>query len=105
MKRSRILSAIFFGLVTVSLILVSCQSKGRTMTIVMVEGQPEIQKKGTGVWKPVGVGVVVKPGDYFVPALVNIYGWKSMMDRFLALDVKPKPGWRPCLFPTPIRSH
>lgn len=63
MKRSRILSAIFFGLVTVSLILVSCQSKGRTMTIVMVEGQPEIQKKGTGVWKPVGVGVVVKPGD------------------------------------------
>lgn len=79
MKRSRILLTVLCGLLAVSFILVSCQSKGRAMTIVMMEGQPEIQKKGSADWKLISVGMVVTPGDSLRTG-PNEYIWTEIDD-------------------------
>ncbi len=79
MNKSRIISLFIGCLLLVILFLVSCGDQGRQMSVVMIQGEPEILRKDTTEWKPLLEGSIINAGDQLRTG-ENEYIWMEIND-------------------------
>lgn len=81
-------------LITILLFAVftSCNITKRQITIAIIQGEPEILKKGESEWITISKGMLVNPGDYLRTG-VNEYIWMEINDgSYLGLGKETEAG-------------
>ncbi len=79
MNQKRAIQCFIIVVLLSMLLLASCGQSARKMTIVQLEGQPEIMQKGSSDWKPIVPGVQFNPGDS-VRTKDGEYIWMAIND-------------------------
>lgn len=73
-------------------VFTSCGTSKRQITIAMIQGEPEILKKGESEWIAITKGMVVNPGDYMRTG-INEYIWMEINDgSYMGLGKETEAG-------------